>query len=405
MKRASQPVGIVVAFGDGGRSFEQVAGLPLALRALLELARAGVTRLELLTDEPGRGRSVLSDRRLAVPVAVRGATSLAALAEVLAGEGDEHAVVVPAVAVAQREVYAALVAHAREGREVRAVVATGLGPFVLGAETARALASAPEVYEALAPLEEGWVVRADDAASERRIVDELFEGCRKPVDGIVSRHLNRHISIFVSKRLVDTSLSPNVITLATAVLGAVAAAVTAQASYGAMVAGAALLQANSVLDGVDGELARVRFQHSKLGQWLDTVCDDLANTSFYAGVTYAAFQLPTLPSWLPYTGVAAVSGSLVTMALYYAELIRLGSGDFYALDVGQHEARAGWWAALNQAARYVTKRDFFVFAFLVAALLGLLPWVLPIAAAGTVATVVTGLRITLKRLGKGPRAA
>jgi phosphatidylglycerophosphate synthase len=32
-----------------------------------------------------------------------------------------------------------------------------------------------------------------------------------------------------------------------------------------------------VLDGCDGELARVRFQQSKLGAWLDTFVDDVLN--------------------------------------------------------------------------------------------------------------------------------
>ena len=44
-----------------------------------------------------------------------------------------------------------------------------------------------------------------------------------------------------------------------------------------MVAGFACQQIQSVLDGCDGELARVRFQQSKLGAWLDTFVDDVLN--------------------------------------------------------------------------------------------------------------------------------
>lgn len=391
-----QPKGVVLAFGEASGGVPPraaVAGLPLALRAILELSRAGVTRIALLIEDEAAGRELAADERIAAEVEIVRAASLDALEAAI----EEMSVVVPAAFVAHRDVYRDLADAARAGRLVHAPAENGAGAFTATRDVARALAAREHALAGHAPIAAPWAIRADDAAGRRRIVYELFEGCRKPVDGIVSRHLNRHVSIFVSKRIVDTRLSPNTITVMTLFLGVAASLVTARASYGAMVLGAGLLQLNSILDGVDGELARVRFQYSKLGQWLDTVCDDLANTMFYGGAAYAAFQLEGLPSWLPWFGVAAVIGSVLTMTMYYAELVRLGSGDFYALDVGQDEIRTGWWAALNRGARYVTKRDFFVFGFLIAAVLGILPYLLPIMAVGTLATVVTGLRITLAR--------
>ena len=44
-----------------------------------------------------------------------------------------------------------------------------------------------------------------------------------------------------------------------------------------MVAGFACQHLQSILDGCDGELARVRLQQSKLGAWLDTFVDDVLN--------------------------------------------------------------------------------------------------------------------------------
>ena len=53
--------------------------------------------------------------------------------------------------------------------------------------------------------------------------------------------------------------------------------------YAAMVAGFACQQLQSILDGCDGELARVRMQQSKIGAWLDTFVDDVLNV----GITIA----------------------------------------------------------------------------------------------------------------------
>lgn len=362
-----QPIGVVAALD--GAPLELVAGLPLAVRAMLELQHAGVEEVVLVVNDADAGAELAGDPRIDIRVHVRAGS----IDDAAAGR---DAIVVPSRMAAHRDVYRSLFARVQQR-----------GGVLVMSENEDA----------------GWVLHGDDAAEKRQIVDALFEGCRKPVDGIVSRHLNRHVSIFISKRIANVDISPNAITMFTFVLGVAAMLAAARATYLWLLVGAALLQLNSILDGVDGELARVRFQGSKLGQWLDTVCDDLANTMFYGGVAYAAWVTPTLPRYLAWCGAGAVVGSALTMTMYYAELARLGSGDFYALDVGQHVERTGWWGAVQRGARYVTKRDFFVFSFLVAAALGVLPYILPIMAAGTLATVVTGLRITLARLI--PRAA
>ena len=45
-----------------------------------------------------------------------------------------------------------------------------------------------------------------------------------------------------------------------------------------------LLQLNSVVDGIDGELARVRHQKSEFGAFLDSICDELLNGAMYAAI-------------------------------------------------------------------------------------------------------------------------
>jgi hypothetical protein len=103
-----------------------------------------------------------------------------------------------------------------------------------------------------------------DADDRREAKRRLFEACRKPVDGVVSRHLNRHISIAISKLVVDTPISPNAMTGFTFSLALVAAAFAVQGGYWPTVAAAFLMQWNSILDGCDGELARVAEVHGAL---------------------------------------------------------------------------------------------------------------------------------------------
>ena len=51
-----------------------------------------------------------------------------------------------------------------------------------------------------------------------------------------------------------------------------------------MLIGAILSVFASILDGCDGEVARLKFQESPLGCWMDTVCDYLYYVFIFAGM-------------------------------------------------------------------------------------------------------------------------
>jgi phosphatidylglycerophosphate synthase len=171
-----------------------------------------------------------------------------------------------------------------------------------------------------------------------------------------------------------------------------------------MLLGAALFQASSILDGVDGELARVRFQESRLGQWLDTVSDDLSTLLFYAGITRAAALDPSGGA-LVICGCVAMGALALTSLQYYVELARLGSGDLYTLDWRFVEGRAarGARARLFGLLRVLLKRDFFTLLYLALAVAGLLPLALVIGAAGHTVTLAAATGRTLVNAARTSR--
>jgi CDP-L-myo-inositol myo-inositolphosphotransferase len=139
---------------------------------------------------------------------------------------------------------------------------------------------------------------------------ELLARLRKPTDGPVSRYLNRPLSTRLTRRLVNTSITPNqlsVLSFAIAALGAVALALP---GYGALALGGLLAQLSSVLDGCDGEVARLRFSGSELGGWFDAVLDRYADALLVGGLAYHAWLVsPGVDAWL--WGLAALSGALL----------------------------------------------------------------------------------------------
>lgn len=125
-------------------------------------------------------------------------------------------------------------------------------------------------------------------------------------DGIVSRHLNRRLSRPMARAAAVTPLTPNAVTLLTLALSfAVAGAVAA----GWEIAGGIGIQAVSVVDGVDGELARLKGMATKFGAVLDAVTDRYADAAMLGGMTvYAArFEDWAHPEAM---GLAAIAAAL-----------------------------------------------------------------------------------------------
>jgi CDP-L-myo-inositol myo-inositolphosphotransferase len=222
----------------------------------------------------------------------------------------------------------------------------------------------------------------------RAVETALLRSLRKDADGIVSRHLNRYISLAITRRLVNTSIRPNQVTVVIAAFGLASGFVVALGSYWAAVIGALLLNAQSILDGVDGELSRIRRQGSRLGEWLDTVSDDLSNLSFFVGATIAVG--PGAIQWFGVAGIALFALTQVAVYVALAVVYRSGNLQSFQWDTG------GSWGRLGRL-EVILKRDFFCLAFVVLALAGALDVAVAAMAIGALATMVTVAVTTLRR--------
>jgi CDP-L-myo-inositol myo-inositolphosphotransferase len=108
----------------------------------------------------------------------------------------------------------------------------------------------------------------------------------KPSDGPVSRHLNRPLSIRISRYLARVPVTPNQISLVSFLCSVLAAGLLAAGGYPALAAGAVLAQFASVIDGCDGEVARLKFSESAFGGWFDAVLDRYADALLLFGLTW-----------------------------------------------------------------------------------------------------------------------
>ena len=132
-------------------------------------------------------------------------------------------------------------------------------------------------------------------------------------DGYISTYLNRPISTRLSVWLATTPITPNQITLVSFLVSLIGAAFLALGNFVAMVLGALLVQLASIVDGCDGEVARLKHLASARGAWLDTILDRYSDMAVTLAVTSAcAGQQAGLSGWIWAGGFVAGTGFLLT---------------------------------------------------------------------------------------------
>lgn len=216
------------------------------------------------------------------------------------------------------------------------------------------------------------VTSMDVSVAERRLLRSLV----KDTDGFMARHVERPISLQIARRLAATAITPNQITMVSVAIGLFGAPFFLSALWPWQTIGALLFLAHSILDGCDGELARLRFQESRWGGVLDFWGDNVVHIVTFACMA-AGWSLSAAASWPLLLGAAAVLGNLGSAAFVYWQLMRVkdDSGPLFTSVSTTPDRRL---ARLLDAA---SRRDF-IYLVLILALLGKSNWFLLLASLG-----------------------
>ena len=132
----------------------------------------------------------------------------------------------------------------------------------------------------------------------------------KTNDGPISTYLNRRISNWITSKIVDYPITPNQISVVTLLLSVIASLIIVKQGYFFLVLGALLAQLSSILDGCDGEVARLKLLSSKYGGWFDQVLDRYSDLFIITGLTFHTYLLhETLAVFI--IGFIAVGGKII----------------------------------------------------------------------------------------------
>lgn len=225
--------------------------------------------------------------------------------------------------------------------------------------------------------------RVTDVAGLDTARSRLLGALVKTTDGFMSRHFARPISIFVSRRIVNWGVTPNQMTIVSMLIGLAGAPFFLSDTAALQTIGALLFVTHSVLDGCDGELARLTYRESRLGGILDFIGDNLVHIAVFGCMGWGWYMASDSP-WPLYLGISAVVGAAGSALAVYGLTLRAkevkdrsDTGPVYTsvAGAGQQSAR------LTKLLDDLSRRDFIYLVFALS-LFGKAAWFLALAGIG-----------------------
>jgi phosphatidylglycerophosphate synthase len=400
-------------------AFRKVCGLTLVKRAALAGEAAGFERVAVavLPGQADAFTAELADARFRrAPEVFEIASAPSAQLSHLSKLWREEEIAVALVdRVFTGPALKALAAPLAEGERCRAVGGDDPGAIWSGLVRVRRadLGAVPiegEVTLAQASAAFGGAAVVADGVAWRRVAGPedlreaetiLLRALVKAADGVISRHVNRKISLFLSRRLSRTGVLPNHVTAVVFLVGAASGPLAFfVGGYAGFALGALCYYLSAILDGCDGEISRLKYQGSPLGAWLDTVVDDTVCLSYLLGI-YPRLALDAGGAFWWWVGGFGVLFYLLTvLPRYWIMATRLKSGDFQKLAAKRKpEAKelTAFGRAVQAVRNVIFRTDFLPFyAFVTAAVCFVPAFALPFAVGSIASAVDTAMTILEK---------
>ncbi len=300
-----------------------ILGLSLVRRIVLAAQRAGAERILVLAPDAGETRRLLAGTPALVaapheplPQLPPGRIVLLAGTVLFQAKWLRALFEVP---IERERLYAeASLAGVIDSDDPRGVLFGG-SPGLAGPDVFAAVAKArPVVPRSFS--QEGRFVLAG-AQDFRQAEEWLLRGLIKETEGFMSRHVERRISLAISRRLADTTITPNAMTLFSVGVGLLGAPFFLSSMPAYQLTGALLFLLHSILDGCDGELARLKFQESRWGGVLEVWGDNVVHVAVFMCMSIG-WSLAIHAPWPLLLGGTAVGGTLLSAGFVYRYTMR-----------------------------------------------------------------------------------
>jgi phosphatidylglycerophosphate synthase len=385
----------------------KVGAVPILLRSILGAHKAGAAKIVVVID-PAKGPCVKDELQQTgrLPRTVEwcefnaAEADLSSLLERLASGTAGHLVLIAGDRIYHPSLHRRAADWNGEGvltfmTAIELVGICALSPEVSLDISRRCPSSVSSMEELHAWLVSAYSVQLEPVAEEqwqrvrseqqRQVAEQKLDGWLvKPTDGIFAR-MNRKVSIPISRRIIPFPITPNMVSLFTLGVSLAAGGFLALGGYWNMLTGAILSWLASVLDGCDGEVARLKLQESDFGCWLETVCDYLYYLFIFAGMTIGLLRSSGDRTYLLWGGLLLFGAiaSILTTGLQRQRLTRGRPEQYLGMWQKQADNRSSNpFLFLGRHTEFIIRRCFLPYVFLFFAVFSVMNWLLIAGAVG-----------------------
>ena len=170
-----------------------------------------------------------------------------------------------------------------------------------------------------------WLPLSDFSKDEiNRVETQLLQRLGRDGDSPIVRLIARRLSRAVTHQLIHTRIRPNHVTLVSGAIGICGALGLAQPSVDWQVIGSLLFLLSTVIDGCDGELARLTFQESAFGAKLDVTMDNVVHGVLFPAIALGLYREQQHTIYL-ILGAFALGGVILSMWVFLPHVLHPGS--------------------------------------------------------------------------------
>lgn len=227
-----------------------------------------------------------------------------------------------------------------EGWKDKNVAAVNLVNFVKTLDTVKTIEKT---------IEKGYWGNIGNGEQVSKVEWEYLKFLQFRPGGLVAKYLNRPVSIRMTRAIIKYRwITPNVVTFFDFLLGLFSLALFLIPSYWGAVIGSILFHINSIIDGVDGEVARMRHVSSKFGANFDSFCDETLGALMYPAIGYN-LMVTGNSTWFFVIGITTgLISYTYAMVNFHSRYKKNGIGFYY------------WWD-LNKPVKVLSRKPTLVF--------------------------------------------
>jgi phosphatidylglycerophosphate synthase len=226
-------------------------------------------------------------------------------------------------------------------------------------------------------------IRIADPADLASAEETIRRATYKDTDPKIAQ-FNRRISLPISVRLIPTPLTANQLSIMLVAIGFYSAWLFSRGHYWTGILAAFLSLAASVLDGCDGEIARLKYQESALGCWIETFGDYSYYLAIFLGLAIGAVR-QTHSGVFYWLGGIALAGTLLSFAIliFLRARITLGQPEkLHALAEARFGSAPTFWSRIALRLSFVATRAAMPYGIMAFSLIHALPGIVVLAAIG-----------------------